>query len=124
MPIIPTFVAIPALKPEWRETTLVFRFESGAVLAVDGWRYGTLVVHPVLPTEPRGAALMCVTHAPTRLAILRIDSPEEAMTAAEWLWEVCPKAWTRPDYEVDRASIPAAVEQKCRQVNVLRKFTR
>lgn len=112
---------IPVVKPEWREQTLIFRHTSGRVEAVDAMAYGCLAVHGALPGET--GAPVVVTHAPTKLAIVRVNEVEDAVAISERLWETCKPAFVTPDKDVDRSKIPPDVVEWIKQCNQQRKLT-
>lgn len=104
-------VSDTAHKPEWRECTVVFRLPSLRVLALDGWQYGTLVVHATWhDTRLRP---FTVAHMPSGLALCRFTEVDQAKTAAEHLLAECPRVWSARD--VDAAAVPAATVQWCRE---------
>lgn len=109
MPPVPTrrLPATPVVKPEWVERHLVFRFPSGRVHAQLASWYGTLAVHPALPSEV-DSSLYIVTHTPTRLAIVKVATIEDAVTIAEYLWDNYRLAFYQID-DVDKTKLPPNV---------------
>jgi hypothetical protein len=97
--------------PEWRECTIVFHRRGGGVLALDGWRYGTLVVHATWD-DPE-ARPFTVAHFWSKLAVARFADAEQAFAAAEHLWSECPRAWAAS--EVDVRSVPPGVVRYCKE---------
>lgn len=98
--------------PVWTEHTAVFRDPSGRVLAEDGWRYGTLIVHPTLPGDlTKGMPAVTVTHLPTLLAVLRVNDADDAMRAAEKLWSDAGDALVAKDADAVRARVSTAVRE-------------
>lgn len=108
-------VAVPdaAYRPEWRECTVIFRLQSGRVLALDGWRYGTLVVHATW--HDPCLRPFTVAHLPSKdaigpMAVCRFAEVEQATTAVERLWQECPNGWA-----ADIRTLPASVIQYCKE---------
>lgn len=110
----------PIVKPEWHEMTLVFRFDSGRVHAEDAMRYGNFAVHCAIPGE-KDETLVVVTHIPTRLAVVRVTSTEDAAKIAERLWERCRDAFVEVD-NVKFEKIPADVLAWIKQCVVERRY--
>lgn len=100
-----------AYKPEWRECTVTFRQPSGRVLALDGWQYGTLVVHATW--DDAGHQPYTVTHLPSLLAVCRFAEVEQATAACERLWAACPHVWAARD--VDVKCVPADLAAWCKE---------
>lgn len=100
-----------AVLPEWAEVTIVFRLPSLRVVALDGWKYGTLVVHATWD-DPK-AKPFTVTHRPSKLAVFRGADVEEMVREVERVWARCPRAWAAD--EVDAASVPPDVVAWCRE---------
>ena len=121
MPIVPVRPGPPPSKtlPEWQETTIVFRLNSGGVHAEDGYKYGTLVVHPTLPSEKE--VLFALTHIYTRhSAILRVKEIEDGIACAEQLWDKCGPLLVND--ELDPVKVPANVVEWIKRCNRERKF--
>ena len=113
--------AIPVVPTEWREQTLIFRHRSGGVEAVDAMAYGCLAVHAALAGDRAGVV---VTHAPTKLAVARVDGVEDAVAIAEHLWATCRAAFVTPDKAVDVPKMPQEIVQWVVECNRQRKFAR
>lgn len=96
-------------KPTWTECTVIFRETCGRIRAVDGVRYGTLAVHVTQDGNlEQGAAPVTVTHTPSKTAVGRTATVEDAMALAERLWDEAREALHHPGEEIDRSKIPAA----------------
>lgn len=101
-------------RPAWCECSVIFRSPSGQVLSLDGWRYGTLVVHATWH-DPR-AKPFTVAHLPSKdavgpLAVCRFAEVDQATAAVEKLWADNPSAWAS---DAPIRSLPASVVQWCR----------
>ncbi len=122
MPLVPVRPGPPPTRtlPEWEETTVVFRFDGGRVVVEDGWRYGTLAVHPTLPDERE--VLIAVTHLPTRYkAVLRVKEVEDGIACAEHLWDKCSGLLVGGD-ELDPSKVPADVVAWIKRCDKERKY--
>lgn len=119
MPLLPTRPPAPSVVlPEWREMTVVFRLEGGAVHTEDGIAYATLAVHPSLnDSDPA----VTVTHLPTKLAIFKVDEANDGVELVEQLWLKCADAFKRRGEDIDRTKIPPAVVQWIKECNAKRK---
>ncbi len=121
MPLVPVRPGPPPTRtlPEWQETTIVFRLASGGVIAEDGYKYGTLVVHPTLPAEKE--VLFALTHMYTRhSAILRVKEIEDGIACAERLWDRCGPLLANND-EIDPVKVPADVVEWIKRCDKERK---
>lgn len=115
--------AAPVQKPEWQETSIIFRDDCGTVRAVDGWRYGTLGVHATQDGDlSKGVAEVTVTHLTSKIAIIRVTEVEDALAVAERLWELCRPAFCSATDEPDRSKIPEAVVGWIKRCNQERKL--
>lgn len=115
---------VPTVKPEWRETTLIFRHQSGRIEAVDAMAYGCLAVHGSLPGEPATSAPVVVTHSPTKLAVARVDEVEDAVAIAEHLWDTCRAALVTADKCVDVGKMTPETIQWIKQCNQQRRHVK
>ena len=59
-----------------------------------------------------------ITHAPTKLAIIRLEEVEDALRATERLWDLCRPAFVTPDKTVDKTKITSEAERWIRQCNL------
>lgn len=97
----------------------MWRMDGGRVYTEDGYRYGTLAVHPTLADEKE--VLFALTHLPTRYkAILRVKEIEDGIACAERLWEKCGPLLAVND-ELDPTKVPADVVEWIKRCNRERK---
>lgn len=108
----------PVLAVEWQEQDTVYRLPGGRVIVLESLRYGSLAVHATLPDDP---GTIVLTHLPSRIAIVRVETVEDAVAIAERLWDVCHTAWTDV-WDVNKSKIPADVEQWIRRCNAAGKM--
>lgn len=101
---------LPPRKPTWESRSIIFRLPGGNIEAIDGWCYATLGVH-VTPEwiGDDTLATVTLTHIPSRKAVVRVDSTEDAIAIAERLWDKCGEAFVRPGEDVDFTKVPQDV---------------
>ncbi len=92
--------SLVTLLPQWQDVTLIFRQESGRVLAIDGQRYGPLAIHESLDGSPTYS----VTHCRSKKRLCRVSDSQEAIAKCAWLWVQCPRAWDDDEVRIELLS--------------------
>ncbi len=106
--------ATPA-EPEWvRQTVRVFKVQNGTYTTVpcDALVYGNVVVHP----DPFGSK-WAVTCSPLGARLALLDTDEDAVRVAEYLWATCRAALAGKTESVVKAAVPAWVKEWCLKLN-------
>lgn len=103
MPALPTTKRARP-KPDWREMQMCLRLKNLTVQVIDGFQYGTLVVHMSIPQE--NDCMWVVTHRPSQLAVVRLEKFEDCTAFAEKLWDMHELLMDQPGENINIAKMP------------------